>query len=321
MLTNTAVKTSYLGDGGTVTFAIPFDIVADNDGSDEVEVILRDFTNPASVTYQILTLTTHYTLTGGTPPVNVTMVTAPTSNQNLIVRRKFPLVQNIDYLSSGPFPADTHELALDKLQAQMQLAFEYFSRVPQLNKGTQKPQPNMPEPQATTVWGWDADAQTVRNYTPAELASIAVDGLLKIAYNLSDLADVDEALDNLGIDPFKSTVSQSINNNEAVAQDITNLSFAGAFYTSAIVLFEIRRKTNSNSKIANGRLHVYRQPHTGTWAFDIVEWTGQDLIVPGGLTFSLNQVGNHAQIKYTSDNLTGANYEGTIKTSVKYFKV
>jgi hypothetical protein len=115
--------------------------------------------------------------------------------------------------------------------------------------------------------------------------------------------------------------AQSVNNNEATPQDITNLAFTGADYTSAIVNYEVRRVTASGSKIAVGRLFVYRQPDTGTWVLEVGDWFGQEPTLPGGLTFDLLQTGNDAQIRYTSDNLTGTGYAGTIKTSVEYFMV
>jgi len=318
-LTNTVVKQSYAGNGATLVFAIPHDII--RTGSDEVEVILRDETDPDNITETPQTNGVHYNLTGGTPPTDVTMVTAPSATQVLIVRRKFTISQIISYLASGAFPASSHEEGLDRIVAMIQLAFEYLSRVPILSKGTQNPQPQMPEPIAETVWGWDSDAETVKNWTPLELFESLVGLVLLKANNLSDLTSVNTALDNLGIDPFKITASQSVNNNEGTNQNITNLAFAGASYTSAVIYYQIRRVTDTDSKIAVGRLFVYRKPHTGNWFLETGEWYGDDVLNPGGLTFNLQQTGNDAQIRYTSDNLTGANYVGTIKTSVKYFKV
>lgn len=114
---------------------------------------------------------------------------------------------------------------------------------------------------------------------------------------------------------------QSVNNNEATPQAITDLAFTGADYTSAIVNYEVRRVTASGSKIALGRLFIYRQPDTGTWVLEVGDWFGQEPTLPGGLTFDLLQTVDDAQIRYTSDNLAGTGYVGTIKTSVEYFMV
>lgn len=319
-ITNQVSKQIYTGNGVTVNFAIPHDIVSL--GSDEVEVILRDETTPTNVTETTQTITTHYTLTGGTPPTTVTMVTAPSSTQKLLVRRKILLTQPTDYQETSVFPAETHEKALDRLIAQVQLLKEIVTRVPKLSSTTTNSEPIFPvTPEGDVVWGWDTDKQTIRYYTADELFSTLVGLVLLKANNLSDLTSPATALSNLGIDPFRTTTSATIDNNQGSATNITGLSFAGASYTSAVVYYQIRRVTATDSKICIGRLFVYRQPHTGNWSLDVGEWYGQDLVIPGGVTFSLLQSGADAQIRYTSDNLTGASYAGTIKFSIKYFAV
>jgi hypothetical protein len=321
---NLNVKQSYLGNGVTLVFAIPFQIVKDLTGLEEVEVVLRDFTNPLAVTYLTLTPVTHYNLTGGTittPVTDVTMLVAPTANQNLIVRRKFPLTQVVDFDALGAYTNFGSELSVDRLVAMVQLAFEYLTRVPQLTKGTQKPQPNMPEPVASTLWGWDVDAQTVRYWTFLEVLEDLVGTVLLRANNLSDLQSVPTALDNLGIDPFKSTVSQTLLNNVGLT-NITNLLVQGAAYTSAKIWYEIRRTTSTNDKSAVGELTLWRNPRTGNWNLEVGPYAGEnDIVVPAGVTFNLQQVGADAQVRYSSDNLAGASYVGTIKTTVKYFEV
>lgn len=112
---------------------------------------------------------------------------------------------------------------------------------------------------------------------------------------------------------------QTVNNNEATPQTVTDLAFVGASHTSAIINYEVRRKTDSTSKIAVGRLFAYRQPDTGVWVLEVGDWFGQDAVIPGGLTFTILQTVDDAVVQYISDNLAGANYEGTIKTSVEYF--
>jgi hypothetical protein len=320
MLTNLVVKQTYTGNGIQTVFPITAQIIRDTDGSDEIKVYLRNET-VVPATQVLQTQITHYNLTGGTPPVNVTMVTAPPTGYKLIVARELSLTQVIDYLSTSQFPAETHELGLDAIVAMTQQLNESVKRAPRIPISHPVSDLLFPEPVATVVWGWDTDAQTIKYFTAAELTSIALGTILLRANNLSDLQSVPTALLNLGIDPFGVTANQSVDNNQAVAQNITNLLIAGASYTSAVIYYQVRRETATDSKIAIGRLFAFRQPHTGNWAMETGEWYGQDAINPGGLTFTLSQVGNDAQIKYTSDNLMGASYAGTIKTSVKYFKV
>lgn len=143
----------------------------------------------------------------------------------------------------------------------------------------------------------------------------------KEAIQRLDVAAGDLATSLAGKVPKFIDNAQSVNNNEATPQAITDLAFTGADHTSAIVNYEVRRVTASGSKIALGRLFIYRQPDTGTWVLEVGDWFGQDPTIPGGLTFDLLQTGNDAQIRYTSDDLTGTGYAGTIKTSVEYFMV
>lgn len=80
------------------------------------------------------TLTTHYTVSGvGTAGGgNVTLVTGVTLNNVVILLRDTGEDQSTDYTASGPFPAVSHETALDKramksqdLQEQLDRAFKF----------------------------------------------------------------------------------------------------------------------------------------------------------------------------------------------------
>jgi hypothetical protein len=318
-LTNQVDKQIYTGNGVTVNFAIPFDIVSS--GSAEVEVILRDET-VSPYTETTLGVGFDFTLTGGSPPTTVTMIVAPTATQKLLVRRMITFTQPTSYIVGAEFPASAHETALDRLTAEVQALNEIARRTVRLSDSTLSVEPTMPvTPEATVVWGWDSDGETIRYYTPDELFATLVGLVLLKANNLSDVPSPETALSNLGIDPFRTTSSDTIDNNQGVATNITGMTVQGAAYTSTVLYYQIRRVTATDSKIAIGRLFLWRQPHTGNWSLDIGEWYGQDVTIPGGLTFSLSQVGADAQIKYTSDNLAGAGYAGTIKFSFKYFKV
>jgi len=63
------------------------------------------------------TLTTDYTVTnaGNDAGGNVVFGTAPASGNTVFIRRVLPLTQTTDYVENDPFPAESHERALDKL--------------------------------------------------------------------------------------------------------------------------------------------------------------------------------------------------------------
>lgn len=108
-VTTQTSSASYLGNGSTTAFTVPFYFLANT----HLEVILRD----AQGIETVQALTTNYTVTGAGVPAGgtVTMLVAPVTGTTLVIRRNVPLTQEVDYQENDPFPAATHELALDKL--------------------------------------------------------------------------------------------------------------------------------------------------------------------------------------------------------------
>jgi hypothetical protein len=109
-ISSTTVRNSYSGDGTTDTFTYNFKIFQDSD----IQVIIRS----ANGTETIKTITTHYTVTdagvasGGT--VVFTPGNIPTATETVVLRRNIPQTQEIDYIANDPFPAESHEEALDR---------------------------------------------------------------------------------------------------------------------------------------------------------------------------------------------------------------
>jgi len=121
-VSTTTAKVSYFGDGTTVAFAVPFVFF----GATELEVIERVV---ATGVETIKTLSTHYTVAGGNGSTGtVTAVAAPSATAQWTIRRKTARTQLTDYLSGDPFPADTHERALDRLTALLQEVEEATAR-------------------------------------------------------------------------------------------------------------------------------------------------------------------------------------------------
>lgn len=108
-VSTTTARVSYAGNGSTTTFNVGFYFLADS----HLRVILR----ASDGTETVKTLTTDYTVSGAGNPSggSVTMLTAPASGQTLVVVRNAPQTQTVDYQPNDPFPATTHEEALDKL--------------------------------------------------------------------------------------------------------------------------------------------------------------------------------------------------------------
>lgn len=110
-ISTTQTAITYAGDGVTTAFAVPFVFF----GSDELLVIEKTIATGAEVTK---TLTTHYTVAGGDGATGtVTAVAAPSAAVLWVIKRNTKRTQLVDYVSNDPFPADTHERALDRIVA------------------------------------------------------------------------------------------------------------------------------------------------------------------------------------------------------------
>ena len=109
-VSSTTKRNSYTGNGSTTTFAYSFKIFDD----DDITVILR---TTATGTETVQTKTTHYSVTGvgSASGGNVVFGSAPTSAQTVVLLRQTAQTQATDYTPNDPFPAASHEDALDKL--------------------------------------------------------------------------------------------------------------------------------------------------------------------------------------------------------------
>ena len=109
-VSSTTTKNSYSGDGSTTVFAYTFKIFAQSD----VIVILR---TDSDGTEAVQTISTDYTVSnvGNANGGNITFTTAPATGKTVVLLRSTSQTQNTDYTPNDPFPAETHEEALDKL--------------------------------------------------------------------------------------------------------------------------------------------------------------------------------------------------------------
>ena len=111
-VSSTTTKNSYSGNASTTVFAYGFKIFDD----DDITVIIRTDSTGAETTK---TKTTHYTVSnvGNASGGNVTFTTGntPASGETVVLIRNTARTQLTDYTPNDPFPADSHEDALDKL--------------------------------------------------------------------------------------------------------------------------------------------------------------------------------------------------------------
>jgi hypothetical protein len=127
-ISSTTVRNSYSGNGSTTVFAYTFKILDD----DEIQVIIRSSTG----TETTKTKTTHYTVSGvgSAGGGNITFLTAPGSTETVVLKRNTTKTQETDYVANDPFPANSHEEALDRVTMIAQEIQEELGRSLKLSK-------------------------------------------------------------------------------------------------------------------------------------------------------------------------------------------
>jgi hypothetical protein len=108
-ISTTASRISYNGNGVTTVFSFPYRFLANG------HLVVLSVSAAGVETTKVLS--TDYTLTGAGDDAggSVTMLAAPASGTRLIIYRDTGITQETDYISGDPFPAETHERALDRL--------------------------------------------------------------------------------------------------------------------------------------------------------------------------------------------------------------
>jgi len=164
-IASTTSKVSYNGSGSTGPFSITFkfaknaDIVATKRSSAGVETVL--------------TLTTHYTLTGAGEASGgaLTLVTALAVGESLVIARVPGITQEVDYVENSAFPAETHEGALDLLTMICQSLQEQVDRAVKVDISSTTDPDDLLDELAADVLSAAASAATAT--TQAGLAATA----------------------------------------------------------------------------------------------------------------------------------------------------
>lgn len=185
-VSSTTTKVSYSGNGSTTVFAYTFKIFADAD----LTVIVRTDATGAESTKS---LTTDYTVSGAGSASggNVTMGTPPASGETLLIKRSLGLTQSTDYVANDPFPAASHEDALDRLTFIAQQQQEVFDRAVVLPE-TDTADTTLPNSvtRANKFLGFDASGGfTTLSSTGAGISSVDTGNIVDGAVTTAKLAD------------------------------------------------------------------------------------------------------------------------------------
>ena len=130
-VSSATTRNSYSGNASNDTFAYGFKIFDD----DDITVIIRTDSTGAET---VKTKTTHYTVTnvGNSSGGNVVFTSGniPASGETVVLLRTTARTQLTDYVANDPFPAETHENALDKLTFIVQELEEEIGRSLKVSK-------------------------------------------------------------------------------------------------------------------------------------------------------------------------------------------
>ena len=179
-VSSTATVVSYTGNGSTTSFAVTFPFQGTGSAA-ELEVVQRTIATGAEA---VLSYTTHYTVTGGSGSTGtVVMASAPADTVQIHIRRTTTRTQTVDYTANDPFPADTHELALDRLAMGMHEIQEELDRSFKVSRTNSITTPEFVDDastRASKLLGFSSDGNTLQATTgrvsTVSVSNVAVDG-------------------------------------------------------------------------------------------------------------------------------------------------
>lgn len=171
-VTSQISRNDYNGNGVTTQFPVTFRFLQNS----QIKVIRTIVATGVATT---LTLDAAgadgYSVTGANLPSGgqVTLNVALPLGSRLSILRNVPVTQEIDYLPNDPFPAESHELGLDKLTMAIQQQSEISSRSITLPPQTVGVSTELPSPVPFNLIGWNPSGTAIINIQPPEIATVA----------------------------------------------------------------------------------------------------------------------------------------------------
>lgn len=152
-------RDEFTGNGVTTAFATTFEFQTGTDLKVYLDGVLK-------------TITTHYTVSGGAGSTGtVTFLVAPGNGLEVVIYDDPPVTQGTDYTPNDAFPAESHELALDKLTRIARTLKSRVDRAAVLSDfDTSGADTTLPTPSSrrAIVWNTAADGFENSTYDPDE---------------------------------------------------------------------------------------------------------------------------------------------------------
>lgn len=278
-ISTTDSRISYNGNGVTTVFSFPYRFLANGD------LVVLSVSAAGVETTKVLT--TDYTLTGAGDDAggSVTMLVAPASGTRLVIYRDTAVTQETDYISGDPFPAETHERALDRLTMIAQEIDERTGR--SLNLSIASPSgidTELPTPDALKLIGWNADADGLENF--AALPSDVV--VTSYMETVLAAADADEAKTLLEVAALGGAAAAGANSDITSLSGLTGDVSGPSSITGASAGMVISNVTSLNggalegfrNRLINGDMKIAQRIPWGVsaalWTSATVPWANND---------------------------------------------
>lgn len=307
---STVTKQIFAGNGSATQFTIPFVFT----NTSEIEVWLRN-TLVSPITETQLTLTTDYTLSGGTllQPLYVNTVATYAIGYNILIRRVVALTNTVNYQDGNARTAATDELALDQLTRMVQQHEEKLSRVPKIPKTTSVADFLMDDPIANSYLAINASGTGV-----TQVSTLADSGLSTVNNLTSRVASIEglqfglsategsnalilNLLNSAGNTPSSGAPAYIVFRNATSANGTVQLRTI----TSALSITVPANATLGHSSAVSGTLWIYALDNNGA----------VELAVSGGTTFDSTDVVSSTTISAGATS-SSTLYSGTGRTNV-----
>jgi len=291
LVNDTTPRIQYTATASQTVFAYPFAIFADAD----LKVYQTLSGATADDSADLLTLTTHYTVSGAasTDGGNVTLVTGASAGDIITIERDLAVERTSDYTDNGEFLAETFNDDFDKLVMMVQQQEDKLDNKSLLlqSSSTFSGSLALPEPEASKFLAWNSGGTALENTAglagPTGPQGPAGAGL----YSAVDPA-ITPALDD------KVSLTDTDNADAASSATVQKI------LDSAGIL-----ATLTPSSIDVDADYVLLYDATGTAAVKVLASAIVDKGVPGLITVP-GTASNGAEIRLAEDTDNGTNYMG-----------